>query len=105
IAVTNVVGSAITRIADAVLYLQAGPEISVTATKTFVTTTTVLYLAGLWLGRHLDALHDVELRAELAALQAIPHQMEEVIARYVLPDGAEGPLEPIAARLAGGQGW
>ncbi len=42
IAVTNVVGSAITRNADAVLYLQAGPEISVTATKTFVTTTTVL---------------------------------------------------------------
>ena len=103
IAVTNIVGSAITRVADAVLYLQAGPEISVTATKTFVTTTTVLYLAGLWLGRHLGALHDVELRAELAALQAIPDQMEEVIARYVLPDGAEGPLEPIAARLAASQ--
>jgi len=103
VAVTNVVGSAITRVADAVLYLQAGPEISVTATKTFVTTTTVLYMAGLWLGRHFGALHEVELRAELAALQAIPDQMEEVIARYVLPDGAEGPLEAIAARLAASQ--
>jgi glucosamine--fructose-6-phosphate aminotransferase (isomerizing) len=103
VAVTNVVGSAITRIADAVLYLQAGPEISVTATKTFVTTTTVLYMAGLWLGKHFGALHEVEMRAELAALQAIPDQMEEVIARYVLPDGAEGPLEPIAARLAASQ--
>jgi glucosamine--fructose-6-phosphate aminotransferase (isomerizing) len=29
--------------------------------------------------------------------------MEEVIARYVLPDGAEGPLEAIAARLAASQ--
>ncbi|HEX6540422.1 MAG TPA: glutamine--fructose-6-phosphate transaminase (isomerizing) [Ktedonobacterales bacterium] len=100
IAVTNVVGSAITRIADAVLYLQAGPEISVTATKTFVTTTTVLYLAGLWLGQHTGALHDVEFQAEIAALQAIPGQMEQVICRYVLPDDAEGPLESVAARLA-----
>ena len=103
IAVTNVVGSAITRVADAVLYLQAGPEISVTATKTFVTTTTVLYLAGLWLGRHVGALHEAEMQAALSALTALPDQMEEVIARYVLPDGAEGPLEHVAALLAASQ--
>jgi glucosamine--fructose-6-phosphate aminotransferase (isomerizing) len=103
IAVTNVVGSAITRVADAVLYLQAGPEISVTATKTFVTTTTVLYLAGLWLGRHVGALHEAEMQAALSALTALPDQMEEVIARYVLPDGAEGPLEDVAALLAASQ--
>jgi glutamine---fructose-6-phosphate transaminase (isomerizing) len=103
VAVTNVVGSAITRVADAVLYLQAGPEISVTATKTFVTTTTVLYLAGLWLGKRFAALLDEEFQHELAALQAIPDQMEEVIGRYVLPDGAEGTLEPVAARLAASQ--
>ncbi len=36
IAVTNVVASAITRLSDAVLYLQAGPEIGVVATKTFI---------------------------------------------------------------------
>ena len=41
IAVTNVVASAITRLADAVLYLQAGPEICVVATKTFVSTVSV----------------------------------------------------------------
>ncbi|HEU5347791.1 MAG TPA: glutamine--fructose-6-phosphate transaminase (isomerizing), partial [Ktedonobacterales bacterium] len=103
IAVTNVVGSAITRIADAVLYLQAGPEISVTATKTFVTTTAVLYMAGLWLGQHYRVLPDAEMQAALAALQAIPEQMEQVIARYMLPDGAEGPLESIAQRLAASQ--
>ena len=103
IAVTNVVGSAITRVADAVLYLQAGPEISVTATKTFVTTTTVLYMAGLWLGRHVGALHEAEMAAALTALAAIPDQMEEVIGRYVLPDGAEGPLEEVATLLAASQ--
>src|SRR5713101_8322627 len=42
IAITNVVASAITRLSDAVLYLQAGPEIGVVATKTFVTSVTVL---------------------------------------------------------------
>ena len=37
IAVTNTVGSAITREADAVLFLQAGPEVAVAASKTFTT--------------------------------------------------------------------
>ena len=41
---TNTVGSAITREADAVLFLQAGPEIAVVATKTFVTQVTTLVL-------------------------------------------------------------
>ena len=44
IAVTNTVGSAITREADAVLFLQAGPEIAVVATKTFVTQVTTLVI-------------------------------------------------------------
>jgi len=37
VAVTNTVGSAITREADASVFLQAGPEVAVAATKTFVT--------------------------------------------------------------------
>ncbi len=44
VAVTNTVGSAITREADAVLYLQAGPEIAVVATKTYVTQVVTLLL-------------------------------------------------------------
>ena len=51
IAVTNVVASAITRLSDAVLYLQAGPEIGVVATKTFISSLTVLYLLGLYLAQ------------------------------------------------------
>ncbi len=100
IAVTNVVGSAITRVADGVLYLQAGPEISVTATKTFVTTTTVLYLAGLWLGRHLGALHPQEMQEMLAALQAIPGQMERLLAEVAARDGRDDPTQAVAADLA-----
>ena len=44
IAVTNTVGSAITREAAAVLFLQAGPEIAVAASKTFVTQVTTLVI-------------------------------------------------------------
>src|SRR5438132_2444991 len=54
IAVTNVVASAITRLSDAVLYLQAGPEIGVVATKTFISSVTVLYLLGLYIAQHRD---------------------------------------------------
>jgi glucosamine--fructose-6-phosphate aminotransferase (isomerizing) len=40
---TNVVGSSITRIADEVIYLNSGPEISVAATKTFTSQAAVGY--------------------------------------------------------------
>lgn len=47
LAVTNVVGSSATRIADKVFYIRAGPEISVAATKSFVTQLVALYLLAL----------------------------------------------------------
>ncbi|MFI5271787.1 MAG: glutamine--fructose-6-phosphate transaminase (isomerizing) [Ktedonobacterales bacterium] len=100
VAVSNVVGSAITRVGDAVLYLQAGPEISVTATKTFVTTATVLYLLALWFGNQRGELPPAESQAVLAALQALPEQM-----RRTLDDAARASeaTDAIAALLARSQ--
>ncbi len=106
VAVSNIVGSAITRIGDAVLYLQAGPEISVTATKTFVTTTTVLYLLALWLGEHgigqasgaKAPLREPELHAALAALRELPAQMQRTLDAVA---GAEGETERAVADLLG----
>lgn len=43
IALTNVVGSSITRLADEVVMLHAGPEIGVAATKTFTSQLAVIY--------------------------------------------------------------
>jgi glutamine---fructose-6-phosphate transaminase (isomerizing) len=86
IAVTNTVGSAITRLADATLYLQAGPEISVAATKTFVTTILTLYLLGVWLGRLRGSLPKAEERAILHALLDTPELM-----RRTLDSLSEGP--------------
>jgi glutamine---fructose-6-phosphate transaminase (isomerizing) len=42
LAITNVLGSTVTRIADATLFMRAGPEISVAATKSFVAQLAVL---------------------------------------------------------------
>ena len=51
IAITNTVGSAITREADAVLFLQAGPEVAVAASKTFVTQVALLVMLAAAIGR------------------------------------------------------
>ncbi len=46
ISLTNVVGSTISRESDAVIYINAGPEIGVAATKTYVAQLAVLLLLG-----------------------------------------------------------
>lgn len=43
LALTNVVGSSITRVADEVVYLNSGPEVSVAATKTFTSQLAAIY--------------------------------------------------------------
>jgi glucosamine--fructose-6-phosphate aminotransferase (isomerizing) len=116
VAVTNTVGSAITREADAVMFLQAGPEIAVAASKTFVTqVTTLVVLAAaiakargsmgaeqeLELGHALRALPDAAARA-----LSLSAGIAEVARRYVnsrgfmfigrgytLPGALEGALK------------
>ena len=98
IALTNVVGSAITRLSGAVLYLQAGPEISVTATKTYVTMVTVLYLLGLWLAERQGVLAPEERQRMLAALQALPEQMEHVLESPALEESLHQLVPVLATR-------
>ena len=116
VAVTNTVGSAITREADAVMFLQAGPEIAVAASKTFVTqVTTLIVLAAaiakargamgveqeLELGHALRALPDaatrtLELNAEIADLarRYVNSRGFMFIGRgYTLPAALEGALK------------
>jgi glutamine---fructose-6-phosphate transaminase (isomerizing) len=72
IAVTNTVGSAITREADAVMYLQAGPEIAVAASKTFVTQVTTLIVLAAAIAKARGTF-DVDRERSLGrALRALP---------------------------------
>jgi len=97
IAVTNVVASAITRLADAVLYLQAGPEICVVATKTFVSTVTVLYLLGLYLARQRERVSAEQIGEVLTALERIPAQIQCILDAAASPDDV---INPLALRMS-----
>jgi len=72
IAVTNTVGSAITREADRVLFLQAGPEMAVAASKTFVTQVTTLVILAAAIAKARGTLADDAERELGAALHALP---------------------------------
>ncbi len=72
IAVTNTVGSAITREAQAVIFLQAGPEIAVAASKTFVTQVTTLVILAAAIAKARGELADDEELALGVALRALP---------------------------------
>jgi glucosamine--fructose-6-phosphate aminotransferase (isomerizing) len=79
VVVTNVVGSAITREADAVCYLQAGPEIAVASTKAFVTQVVVLELIALYLARLRGRLSDHQLRTYGIGLRELPRLAAETL--------------------------
>ncbi|WCJ61242.1 glutamine--fructose-6-phosphate transaminase (isomerizing) [Fontisphaera persica] len=78
LSICNVVGSTIAREADGGIYLHAGPEIGVAATKTFTAQVTVLTLLAVLLGR-MRMLGAAHARRLLAALEAIPAQMQTVL--------------------------
>jgi glucosamine--fructose-6-phosphate aminotransferase (isomerizing) len=80
IAVTNTVGSAITREADAVLFLQAGPEIAVAASKTFVTQVTTLVVLAAAIARLRGSLDETAERELGAALRGLPEAAATALA-------------------------
>ena len=80
IAVTNTVGSAITREADAVMFLQAGPEIAVAASKTFVTQVTTLVILAAAIAKARGTLPEGDERALGSALRALPAAAERALA-------------------------
>ncbi len=99
VAVTNTVGSAITREADAVVFLQAGPEIAVAASKTFTTQVTTLVILAAAIARVRGTLTD-EQEAELAdALHALPGAAQRTL------DTAEAVAPEIARRYVNSRGF
>ena len=79
VAVTNVVGSSVTREADAVLFTHAGPEIGVAATKTFLAQLTALNLLALYLAQERGAMSTERVAETVAAMRRLPDQIEEVL--------------------------
>jgi glutamine---fructose-6-phosphate transaminase (isomerizing) len=94
--VVNSVGSAIARECGGGMYLHAGPEVSVTSTKTFTATAVAFALLALHLGR----IHDLspgDGKRIVAGLHALPDQIEQILAD-------EDHIASIAADLVGCRG-
>ena len=93
VAVTNVVGSSMTREADAVLFTHAGPEIGVAATKTFTAQLVALNILALYLAQERGTMAPDKRAETIAAMRRLPEQVEEVL-------GIQGEVHRAAKRYA-----
>ena len=79
LAITNVVGSTITRKADEILLTKSGIEIGVAATKTFTAQILTLYMLGIYVAR-LKKLIDVETsRHIITSMKSVPGLIESLL--------------------------
>ena len=94
LSIVNVVGSSIARESDDVLYTWAGPEIAVATTKAYSTQMVVLNLLGLYFGDIMGTVDLETYTAMVQGIQALPRQMEEILADA-------GSIQAAARELAG----
>lgn len=79
IAITNCVGSTVSREADEVIYTWAGPEIAVASTKAYTTQLMCLYLLAIKLGKERGTISDSEYKNLLSDISLIPAKAQEII--------------------------
>ncbi len=77
LAIANVNGSAIPRMADASFYTHAGPEIGVASTKCFMTQLANLLMFSIWLGRRRGTIDDALAGELVEGLARIPQVISE----------------------------
>jgi glutamine---fructose-6-phosphate transaminase (isomerizing) len=93
--VVNTAGSTIARECGSGIYLHAGPEVSVTSTKTFTSTMVAFALLALQLGRIRD-IGPADGGRLVRALEALPGQIAQVLA-------GQDAIADVAKRLATAQ--
>jgi len=79
VAITNCVGSTVSREADDVIYTLAGPEIAVASTKAYTTQILCMYLLAIKAGKLRGTLSDQEAAKLLAELETIPAKIQEIL--------------------------
>ncbi len=79
LSITNIIGSTLTRHSDKVIITQAGPEIGVAATKTYVTQVLTLALIGLEVAKMRNIESAEEIKKYYEALNSVPDIIEEFI--------------------------
>lgn len=79
LAITNVLGSTITREANSVLYTRAGPEIGVAATKTFSCQLTLLYLLAVKFALARGKVSPNYVKEFITDLRKVPGLIQQIL--------------------------
>ncbi|WP_277555871.1 glutamine--fructose-6-phosphate transaminase (isomerizing) [Halobaculum limi] len=96
--VTNTVGSTVARECDDVLYIRAGPEIGVAATKTFASQVVILALFAVTVAERRDELDPTVGRELLEHLQNLPGAVQGALDR-------NDSIEEVANAYAAGESF
>ena len=92
VAITNKMGSQITREVDSVLYTRTGLEVGVAASKTFSAQVGLMYLIGLELAQCRETLPPDEIEFILDEVYDLPQKMQRFL-------DADHPIDEIAQRF------
>ena len=79
LAIVNVVGSTVAKLADDVLYTWAGPEIAVATTKGYTTQVAVLSLLSVYMARKLERIDDDRYRELVSGIRSLPERCQRSI--------------------------
>ena len=79
IAISNVIGSSITREADYFIYTHAGPEIAVASTKAYTSQITLLTLLAMHMGEILNRVEENKIKDLKKDLLEIPGKVHEIL--------------------------
>jgi len=91
VAITNMMGSQITREVDSVLYTRAGIEMAVASSKTFTAQVALLYLVALKLAQVRETLPPGEIEFILDYVYKLPRKIQSFL-------DADHPIDEIAHR-------
>lgn len=98
LAICNVVGSSMVRMADGIIYTHAGPEIGVASTKAFTTQLVILYMLTIYMGR-LRGQISKDIACEMIDdLIRLPHLLEEALK-------TDGTIKKIAQKYFNAQNF
>ena len=79
LAISNVIGSSITREADYSIYTHAGPEIAVASTKAYTSQVVLLNILGLYFAEKLEVADLAEIKELKKDILRLPSQVEEIL--------------------------
>ena len=79
IAISNVIGSSITREADYSVYTHAGPEIAVASTKAYTSQVVLLSLLAIYFAEILESSEDKLINKLKKSMLELPSQVEEIL--------------------------